>query len=160
MNQRERDGIVEQRLCPWCSKVTVVVKSDGTPCFCVDYRYTINESVINEDVANGKFRGPSLRNRQRTRYSRVRRSKCYHQMPVAASEQDKIAFVTQNRKSVLRRPPLGIATAPLLFSRLMLLAVPHFGLNSGLLVHMDDCTYHSPPWKGNPQLLDNMFFRP
>ena len=71
----------------------------------------------------------------------------YHQIPVvAASEQDKTAFVTQNGKWVLKRLPFGIANAPFLFSRVMSLAFANFGLKSGLLVYMDDCIYgvHQP----------------
>ena len=46
--------------------------------------------------------------------------KAYHQIPVAESEQDKTAFVTQNGKWVFKRLPFGIANASFLFSRIIL----------------------------------------
>ena len=51
----------------------------------------------------------------------------YHQIPVAASKQDKTGFVTQNGKWVFKRLPFGIAKAPFLFSQVMSLAFAHFG---------------------------------
>ena len=81
----------------------------------------------------------------------------YHQIPVAASEQDNTVFVTHNGKWVFKRLPFGIANAPFLFSRVMSLAFAHFGPKSGLLVCMDDCICCSSTWEGHLQLLENMF---
>ena len=72
-----------------------------------------------------------------------------HQIPIAASEQEKTAFVTQNGKWVFKRLPFGIANAPFLFSRIMSLAFAHFGPKSGLLVYMDDCICCSSTWTGH-----------
>ena len=41
-------GIIEQRPSPRGSAVTIVAKPDGLPWFCVDYRSTINKSLIHK----------------------------------------------------------------------------------------------------------------
>ena len=48
----------------------------------------------------------------------------YHQIPVAAFEQDKTASVTPDGKWVFKQLPFGIANAPFLFSRITSLACP------------------------------------
>ena len=157
VNQMEQDGIIEQRPSPWGSAVTIVAKSDGTPRFCVDYRSTINKNLIKKS-----WPMPNLESHLDTvggaRYITVCDvQNAYHQIPIAASEQDKTAFVTQNGKWVFKRLPFGIANAPFLFSRIMSLAFAHFGPKSGLLVYMDDCICCSSTWTGHLQLLENMF---
>ena len=81
----------------------------------------------------------------------------YHQIPVAESEQHKIAFVTRDGKWVFERLPFGLANAPFLFSRTVSLAFAHFGPKGGLLVYMDDCICCSSTWTGHLQLLETMF---
>ena len=81
----------------------------------------------------------------------------YHQIPVAESEQDITAFVTENGKWVFKRLPFSIANAPFLFSRIIPLAFAHCGSKSGLLVYMDDCICCLSTWTGHLQLLEYMF---
>ena len=157
VNQMEKDGIIEQRPSPWGSAVTIVAKSDGSPRFCVDYRSTVNKSLIRKSwpmpdmeahidtVAGAKF------------ITVCDVQSAYHQIPVAEAEQDKTAFVTQNGKWVFKRLPFGIANAPFLFSRMMSLAFSHFGPKSGLLVCVDDCICCSSTWEGHLILLENTF---
>ena len=139
VSQMDQDGIIEQRPSAWGSAVTIVAISDGTPRFWVDYRSTINKNLIKKSWPT-----PNLESHLDTvggaRYITVCDVKnAYHQIPVAESEQDKTAFVTQNKKWVFKRLPFGIAKAPFLFSRIMSLVFAHFGPKSGLLVYMDDC---------------------
>ena len=157
VNQMEQEGIIEQRPSPWGSAVTIVTKSDGTPRFCVDYRSTINKNLIKKSWPMPNLES-HLDTVGRARYITVCDvQNAYHQIPVAESEQDKTAFVTQNEKWVFKRLPFGLANAPFLFSRIMSLAFAHFGPKSGLLVHMDDCICCSSTWTGHLQLLENMF---
>ena len=157
VNQMEKDGIIEQRPSPWGSAVTIVAKSDGSPRLCVDYRSTINKSLVRKSwpmpdmealidtVAGAKF------------ISVCDVQSAYHQIPVAEAEQDKTAFVTQKGKWVFKRLPFGIANAPFLFPRMMSLAFSHFGPKSGLPVYMDDCICCSSTWEGHLTLLENNF---
>ena len=151
--------MIEQRPSPWGSAVTIVAKSDGTPRFCVDYRPTINTNLIKKS-----WPMPNLESHLDTvggaRYITVCDvQNAYHKIPVAESEQDKTAFVTQNGRWDFKRLPFGIANAPFLFSRIMSLAFAHFGPKSGLLVYMDDCICSST-WTGHLQLLENMLTKP
>ena len=76
---------------------------------------------------------------------------------MAESEQGKTVFVTHNGKWVFKRLPFGIASAPFLFSRIMSLALAHFGAKNILLDYMDDCICCSSTWTSYLQLLENMF---
>ena len=62
----------------------------------------------------------------------------YWQIPVAAEDMEKTAFVTQKGKYVFKRLPFGIANAPWIFQRVMALTFANFRQRSGLLVYMDD----------------------
>ena len=111
MNQMGKDGIIEQRSSPCGSAVTLVAKSDGSPRFCVDYRFTINTSLVRKSwpmpdmdahidtVAGANF------------ITVCDVQSAYHQIRVAEAEQDKTAFVTQNGKWVFKILPFGIANA-------------------------------------------------
>ena len=48
VNEMKKDGIIEQRSSPWGSAVTLVAKSVVLHDFCVDYRSTINKSLIHK----------------------------------------------------------------------------------------------------------------
>ena len=117
VNQMEQDGIIEQRPSVWGSAVTIVAKLDGTPRFCVDYRSTINKSLIKKS-----WHMPNLESHLDTvggaRFITVCDvQNAYHRIPVAESEKGKTAFVAQNGKWVFKRLPFGIANAPFLFLR-------------------------------------------
>ena len=125
----ERDGIIERRPInsPWGSAVTVVAKSGGTPRFCQDYRPTVNKNLIKNSLPMPNVES-QLDTAGGVRYITVCDvQNVYHQIPVAASKQDKTGFVTQNGKWVFKRLPFGIAKAPFLFSQVMSLAFAHFG---------------------------------
>lgn len=134
----EKDGIIEQRASPWGSPVCIIVKRDGSPRFCVDYRSTINKHLVRRtwpmpdmtsciDTAGG------------ANYMSVFDiQSAFWQIPVQKDHVDRTAFVTEHGKYVFKRMPFGIANAPWMFQRIMALTFAHFGPRSGLLVYMDD----------------------
>ena len=95
VNQMEKDGIIEQRPSPWRSAITIVARPDGSPRVCVDYRCTIDKSLIRKSwpmsdmeahihtVAGAKF--ITVCDVQSAR----------HQIRVAEAEQDKPTFDTE-----------------------------------------------------------------
>ena len=116
----------------------IVAKADDAPCFCVDYRKTINKFVFRETwpmpdvephidtVGGAKF----------ITVCDVQRD--YWQIPIAKKYCHKTAFVNSKVKYVLKVLPFGIANAPWVFQRVMSLAFANFGQPSGLLVYTDD----------------------
>ena len=112
VDQMEKDGIIEQRPSSWGSAVTIVAKADGTPRFCVDYRSTINKSLIRKS-----WPMPDIESHIDTVGGAKFITVCdiqsaYHQIGVKADEQDKTAFVTHKGKWIFKRLPFGIANAP------------------------------------------------
>lgn len=154
--QMERDGIIEQRASPWGSPVCIVVKRDGSPRFCVDYRSTINKHLVRhtwpmpdmtsciDTVGGAKF------------ISVFDIQSAFWQIPVDEQHVDRTAFVTQHKKYVFKRMPFGIANAPWMFQRIMALTFAHFGPRSGLLVYMDDLIVCSATWESHLDLLERM----
>ena len=158
VDEMERDGIIEQRASPWGSAVTIVTKADGTPRFCVDYRSTLNKSLVRKSwpmpqmeshidtVAGAKYLSVfDVRN-------------AFFQVPIRdRREQAKTAFVTSKGKWVFKRLPFGLASSPFIFSRIMALTFAHFGPKSGLLVYMDDLIACSSSWESHLTLLKDIF---
>lgn len=74
--------------------------------------------------------------------------RAFHQTPVAESEKEITAFVTQHGKWVLNRL-LSFSMLSLYFSHVMTYAKVHLGPNNGLLVYVDDALCCSSRWKSH-----------
>ena len=119
VRELEEDGIVTRQASPYGSPVTLVSKHDGSPRFCVDYRSTVNKSIIRESwpmphiesrldaVSGAKF------------ISSFDIMMAFHQIPVTAKNRPKTAFATAHGKWVFNRLPFGISSSPFWFAKLM-----------------------------------------
>ena len=62
----------------------------------------------------------------------------FHQLPVADSDIESTAFVTEKGKYCFKRVPFGVCNRPWLYQRMMSLARGDTGSAGGLFCCMDD----------------------
>ena len=81
----------------------------------------------------------------------------FHQLPVADSDIESTAFVTEKGKYCFKRLSFGVCNAPWLYQRVMSLAPGDTGSASSLFCYMDDLVACSATWDPHVKLLDRMF---
>ena len=157
VDQLEANGIVEKRASPWSSPTTVVTKRSGEPRFCIDYRGTINKSLVKESwpIPDIESRIDSVGGARFI--SVLDLQSAYHQLKIKDDDVPKTAFSTTKGKYVFKRLPFGLAHAPFCFARLMDETFSHFGPKSGLLTYMDDILLCSNTWTRHLRLLEDTF---
>ena len=131
-----RHGVIEPAASPWASNVVLVSKKDGSLRFCVDYR------AVNAVTYKDSYPLPLIDNcinamSGSTWFSTLDLRAGYHNIPVAAQDRDKTAFVTRRgcwRYTVM---PFGLTCSPSVFQRLMDMVL--HGLSYEIcLVYLDD----------------------
>ena len=121
---------------PWCSNVVIVIKKDGTPRFCIDYR------KLNELTKKDAYPLPSIEvcldALAGSRYfSTFDLRSGYHQIPMEESSVEKTAFVTREGTFAFNVMPFGLCNAGATFQRLMDLLMA--GITYKIcLVYLDD----------------------
>ena len=153
----ESVGIIEKSPSAWRLSVCIVAKADGPSRFCVDYRNTINKSLVRETwrMSGIESHIDTVGGAKFITVCDVQRA--YWQIPIAKEDCHKTAFVTSKGKYVFKVLPFGIANAPWIFQRVKSLTFSNFGQPSGLLVYMDDVTACSAIWEAHLKLLEDMF---
>ena len=129
--------------CPYASAIVVVKKKEVDPAkqddafrLCIDYRRLNSETVkdahplprIDDIIVNlhdDKF------------FASLDLLIGYHQIPVAAADKTKTAFVTHKGLFVFNRMPFGLTNAPATFQRLMDRLFGEF-IGKDTLVYLDD----------------------
>ena len=136
-------GVIEQSKSPWAAPIVTVMKKYGSLRLCIDYR-RLNEITTPDPYQMPRTEDLIDRLANANYISTLDMAKGYYQMPVAASDQEKTAFMTPVGKFQFRRMPFGLTGAPATFQRLMdvLLAdVPDYAA-----VYLDDIIIFSPDW--------------
>ena len=89
-----KQGIIEERTSAWGSPVTIVSKADGSPWFCVDYRYTLNRHLIRKTwpIPNIETHLDAVGGAKFITVADVQSA--FHQLPVADSDVESTAFVS------------------------------------------------------------------
>ena len=102
IDQMLADGVIEPSSSPWASPVTLVPKKGGEWRFCVDYR------GLNERTKKDRFPLPHVQdvfdNAGKGRiFSTLDLKSGYWQLPVAAEDQEKTAFICQRGQFAYKR---------------------------------------------------------
>ena len=113
-----KDGIIEPSRSEWSFPLVIVKKSDGSLRLCVDYRRLNQISEFDaypmprvEDIIDRIGRSQFISTMDLTRG--------YWQVPVAAEDKPKTAFVTPFGLFQYNVMPFGLKGAPATFQRLM-----------------------------------------
>ena len=147
-------GVAEKRSSPWGSPVTIVVRKDGQPRFCVDYRRTLNKLLIRKPWPKATIER-NLDSLGAARFLDVADvATAYWQIPVHPDHVERTAFVTSPGKYCLNRMPFGVYNAPLLFTEMAQKTLGHI---PELLIYMGDLCVLSATWESHINSLDNLF---
>ena len=113
LKEMEACGIIEPSFSEWASPVVLIKKKDGTLRLCVDYRRLNAVSGIEA------YPMPRIDDLIARFISTIDLTRGYWQMPVAAEDQHKTAFVTPFGLFQFKVLPFGLSGAPASFQRLM-----------------------------------------
>ena len=116
VRQMLRNGIIRPSNSPWCSRVILVEKKDGTMRFAVDYRSLNNEtkrySYLLPEVRDilDKLHGSKY-------YSSLDGASAYWSIPVAEQHREKTAFITPRGQYEFVVMPFGLTNSPSTYQR-------------------------------------------
>ena len=113
-----RDGVISPSQSPWGSPITLVPKKDGTARFCVDYR------ALNAVTRKDRYPLPHIQDVFDTVgvgriFTSLDLKSGYWQLPVAAEDRPKTAFVCHLGQFEYNRVSFGLTGAPAHFQRQM-----------------------------------------
>ncbi|VDI36317.1 Hypothetical predicted protein [Mytilus galloprovincialis] len=157
VNRMLDKGIIEPSSSPWASNIVLVMKKNGSPRCCVDYR--ILNDVTKKDsypiprvdecldsLAGGKFFGSMDLNSG------------FWQIGMAPEDKEKTAFLTSLGLYQFTVMPFGLANSPSTFERLMENVLR--GLQwKELLLYMDDIISISSTFEEGLGRLERIFIR-
>ena len=111
-------GVVRPSASPWASPVVLVTKKDGSVRFCVDYR------ALNARTRKDTYPLPRVDDTLQALVGAVvftvmDMAKGYWQIPLAAEDAEKTAFVTPDGLFEFTVMPFGLCNAPATFQRFM-----------------------------------------
>ena len=115
----ENGGIAEKGSSVWGPPICIVAKSDGFSRFCVDYRISLNKSLLREtwSVPNAEEHIDTVGGAKFIAVCDVQSE--YWQIPMAEKDSDKTVFVTHKGKYKFKASFLGIANAPWAFQHVI-----------------------------------------
>ena len=150
-------GIIEPAASPWASNVVLVKKKDGSLRFCVDYRrlnaITYKDSYPLPLIDNclNALSGSSW-------FSTLDLRSGYYNIPIAADDRDKSAFVTRRGCFRFTVMSFGLTCAPSVFQRLMdfVLSGLHY---LTCLVYIDDIIVFGKTFDQQLERLGEVFNR-
>lgn len=137
-----KSGVLEPvNTSEWATPIVPVIKKDGSPRICGDFKVTLNPVLtveqyplpLIEDLFSGLAGGQ--------KFSKIDLSQAYLQMHVEPKSQELLTIVTHKGLYRYKRLPFGITSAPALFQRAMDQILS--GL-SGVQCYLDDLLITGP----------------
>ncbi|KAK7909343.1 hypothetical protein WMY93_014027 [Mugilogobius chulae] len=140
----------------WATPIVPVMKKDGSPRICGDFKVTVNPVLTTEqyplplidDLFSGLAGGQ--------KFSKIDLSQAYLQMHVEPKSQELLTIVTHKGLYRHKRLPFGITSAPALFQRAMDQILS--GL-SGVQCYLDDLLITGPDEQTHLRNLDETLKR-
>ena len=155
--QMLKDGIIEESTSPWCSPVVLARKKDGSFRFCVDFRAVNSVTrgcahpLPRVDEALDTLAGA-------TWFTTLDMATGYWQVPLAADDREKTAFLTGRGLQQFKVMAMGLKNAGATFQRLMELVLA--GLDAKrCLVYLDDIIISSKTESEHLSTLRDVFKR-
>ncbi|GFV28676.1 retrovirus-related Pol polyprotein from transposon 297 [Trichonephila clavipes] len=152
-----QQGIIEECESPYASPVVLIPKPNDSMRLCIDYR-KLNAQTVPDSYPLPRM-DDLLNEAKATPYiSTIDLRSGYHQVQVAAEDQDKTAFTCTFGIYKFTRMPFGLRNAPATFQRL----IDKFrsGLNNVLaLSYLDDIIILSPTFQKHLSDLEQVFKR-
>ena len=131
-----KQGIIEERTSAWGSPVTMVTKADVSPKFCDHYRSALNRHNVRKTWPKPNIEShlDTVGGAKLITVADVQSA--FHQLPVADSDIESTALVTEKGKYCFKRMSFGVCNAPWLYQRNISLALGDTGSVS--VFYMDD----------------------
>jgi hypothetical protein len=131
-----QNDIIQPSESPWNAPIVIVAEKNGDIHLCVDYRR------LNAVTKRAIYPIPSTQQlldclEGSVYFSTLDMSQGYHQIPMAAEDQQKTAFATRRGQFAYKRMPFGLSTAPATFQRLMHLVLRNENWEK-CLIYLDD----------------------
>ena len=155
-------GLLAQRVIveshsPYAAPVVLVRKKDGSLRLCVDYR-RLNLKTVGDAYPLPRIQ-ESLDALVGAQYfSTLDLASGYHQISMDPRDQHKTAFTTPFGLYEYTRMPMGLASAPATFQRLMQATMSDFAFQF-LLVYLDDLLVYSKTFDEHMEHLERLLQR-
>lgn len=147
-------GVIEPSDSPWASPVVLVKKKDGSIRFCVDYR-RLNK-ITRKDVYPLPRIDDALDCLQGAEFfSSLDLRSGYWQVPMAADDKPKTAFITPDGLYEFRVMPFGLCNAPATFERMMDTILRGLKWNT-CLCYLDDVVVFAPDFPTHLHRLEQV----
>jgi O-acetyl-ADP-ribose deacetylase (regulator of RNase III) len=130
-------GIIEPYDSPWCSRIVLTKKKDGTQRFCVDYReVNARSKIISYPLPTLEEVFDNIAEAKPKLFTSLDLFSGYWQAILDPESAEKTGFQTHEGAFIFRRLPFGISSAPVWFQKLMntVLKLP----TSTVLIYLDD----------------------
>ncbi|GFW79568.1 retrovirus-related Pol polyprotein from transposon 297 [Trichonephila clavipes] len=150
-----QQGIIVECESPYASPVVLIPKPNGSMRLCIDYR-KLNAQTVPDSYPLPRMDNLLNKAKPTPYMSTIDLRSGYHQVKVAAEDQDKTTFTCPFGIYKFTRMPFGLRNAPATFQRLI--DKLRSGLNNVLaLSYLDDIIILSPTFQKHLSDLEQVF---